>query len=242
MCLTTSGLLELTRLSVIDENHECLLDMLVKPDNEIVDYLTQFSGITEETLSNVTTTLRDAQKALRKILPPDAILCGHSLCSDLHALKLYHPYVIDTSVIFNLSGSYYNKTSLKNLTSYFLGQEIQSEYRVGHCSIEDSKATMQLVQLKIENGLEFGDCAATNLKPSANIAPSACFAKSVSSEGLITKCYQDDKRTFYKHSSSGKLYESLFGISEECGKSSALVRYLNSLSILIDVIIYFFQF
>lgn len=76
----------------------------MKPENKITDYLTRYSGITKELLENVTTTLSEVQQALRKILPPDAILVGQSLNFDLHTLKMMHPYVIDTSVIFNITG------------------------------------------------------------------------------------------------------------------------------------------
>ena len=39
-------------------------------------------------LEDVTTRLEDVQNDLRKILPPDAILVGQSLNSDLSAMKM----------------------------------------------------------------------------------------------------------------------------------------------------------
>jgi hypothetical protein len=56
MCVTAVGV-ELTRVSLLAHDGSLLLDALVKPAADILDYKTQFSGISEEMLSGVTTTL-----------------------------------------------------------------------------------------------------------------------------------------------------------------------------------------
>ena len=73
-------------------NFQIVYHSLVKPKNRILNYLTKYSGITAEKLEGVTTDLQEVQESLSKILPADAILVGHSLDSDLHALKVisYH--------------------------------------------------------------------------------------------------------------------------------------------------------
>ncbi len=114
----------------------------MKPEARITNYLTRFSGITEQMLSNVETRLSDVQRDLRRLLPQDAILVGQSLHSDLHALRMMHPYVIDTSVIYNLTGVRSRKTKLQVLAARFLGQSIQQDGKHGHSPIEDAQAAM----------------------------------------------------------------------------------------------------
>lgn len=160
MCMTCAGS-ELTRVSVVNEKLETVYESLVKPYNDVVDYLTRYSGITESMLCNVTKRLEDVQKDLRELLPPDAILIGQSLNADLHALKMMHPYVIDTSLIFNFTGERTRKPKLKTLAKELLNEDIQSG-KNGHCSVEDSITTIKLVQLKLSKTMEYGDAVHTN--------------------------------------------------------------------------------
>lgn len=104
MCFTSAGCNEVTRISIVNEKYESVYETLVLPKNKIVNYLTPYSGITAEMMSNVTKSLDEVQRDVQQLLPPDAILVGQSLNCDLMACKMMHPYVIDTSVIFNLSG------------------------------------------------------------------------------------------------------------------------------------------
>lgn len=156
MCRTTCGDLELTRISIVDENMDDIYDELVKPHNRITDYLTRFSGITPKMMRNVTKRLRDVQEDIRRILPDDAILVGQSLCNDMHAVKMMHPYIIDTSIIYNITGDRRRKTKLQTLAREFLSERIQ-EGQGGHCSHEDSAASLKLVKLKLTKDVAFGD-------------------------------------------------------------------------------------
>ena len=155
MCMSDNGLV-LTRISIVDFEGNVIYDKLVKPDVPIIDYLTKYSGITEEKLANVTTTLKDIQEDILNIFSRDDILIGHSLQSDFSVLKIRHPNVVDTAIIYDHKAGPPFKPSLRYLTSEFLNRDIQNDDDKGHDSIEDSRACLELTKAKIVNGLWFG--------------------------------------------------------------------------------------
>jgi RNA exonuclease 1 len=167
MCITspkgeTPQVFSLTRVSVIDWDGQVVLDELVKPTRPITDYLTAYSGITPALLKNVTTTLKDVQQKLVEILTPDSILIGHSLNSDLNALQLTHPYIIDTTLLFPHPRGPPLKSSLKWLAQKYLSREIQKGHgSSGHDSVEDARACLDLVKQKCEKGKAWGTSEAS---------------------------------------------------------------------------------
>ncbi|KAI4087460.1 MAG: hypothetical protein L6R37_008319 [Teloschistes peruensis] len=160
MCKVEGDTMALTRISIVDWDGSVVMDELVKPDEPIIDYLTQFSGITAEKLEPVTTDLATIQKDLHKILTPQSILIGHSVNSDLEALKLTHPFIIDTSVLYQHPRGPPMKSSLKWLAQKYLCREIQKGHGTrGHDSVEDARACLDLVKMKCEKGPEWGTSA-----------------------------------------------------------------------------------
>ena len=155
MCKAENDQLVLTRISLLNWDGSVAMDKLVKPDVPIKDYLTQWSGITPAMLENVTTTLADIQKELLELITPRTILVGHSLNSDLNAMKLTHPFLIDTGILFPHPRGPPYKQSLKWLAQKYLHREVQKGSS-GHDSVEDSKTCLDLVKQKCEKGPKWG--------------------------------------------------------------------------------------
>lgn len=168
MCITspagvTPQVFSLTRISILDWDGNMILDEFVKPPEPITDYLTPYSGITAEKLAGVTTSLKDIQqKLLKELLTPNTILIGHSLSSDLNALKLTHPYIVDTALLFPHPRGPPLKSSLKWLAQKYLSREIQKGHgQTGHDSVEDARACLDLVKQKCEKGKAWGTSEAS---------------------------------------------------------------------------------
>jgi RNA exonuclease 1 len=66
-------------------------------------------------------SLEEVQEDLQILFDDDSILAGHSVENDLKYLQIYYPYIIDTSIIFNVSGTRLEKASLQKLYAIFLG-------------------------------------------------------------------------------------------------------------------------
>lgn len=119
--------------------------------------MSRYSGITAEKLATVSTTLEDIQKRLLELFTPQTITIGHSLNADLTALKLTHPFIVDTSILYQHPRGPPMKSSLKWLAQKYLGREIQKGHGThGHDSVEDARACLDLVKLKCERGPRWG--------------------------------------------------------------------------------------
>ncbi|KAG1706978.1 RNA exonuclease 1 [Nymphon striatum] len=126
MCCSATGM-ELTRVTVIGRNLETVYETLVKPPRPIIDYNTRFSGITEKDLEGVYTTLENVQSMLLDLFSSKTILIGHSLNSDLLALKMVHDTVVDTSVVFPHRRGLPFKRALRTIMAEFLMKIIQND-------------------------------------------------------------------------------------------------------------------
>lgn len=139
----TEGGHEVGRVSLVDHNYNMIYDSYIKPKNKVVNLLTEYSGLTEADLESGI-SFEKMQLDLEKIIGKDTVVLGHSLDSDLTALKIYHEKIVDTSHLFITKDD--KRLRLKELVLLYFKEEIQGEE---HCPVQDAKACLDLLRYKI---------------------------------------------------------------------------------------------
>ncbi|ELQ76339.1 3'-5' exonuclease [Trachipleistophora hominis] len=142
MLLTNAGV-ELGRVTLLDIHGNTLLDAYVRTDNTVIDYRTEYSGLSEQSFVN-SVRFDEAQSMVLEQVGVDTIVLGHSLYNDLKILQIKHDKLIDTSRLFRTHGNY--KISLKSLADKYGCISIQNNT---HCSYEDAYACLQLLSVKV---------------------------------------------------------------------------------------------
>jgi len=119
----------------------------------IIDYNTRFSGITPESYStSALLPLSAIRTSLDALINSDTILIGHALENDLKTLRMIHHRNVDTAVLFKHPAGPPYRRALKDLAKEHLGQMIQrGGANIGHSSVEDSIATLNLVRWYVLN-------------------------------------------------------------------------------------------
>ncbi|KAH8314968.1 hypothetical protein KR074_005935 [Drosophila pseudoananassae] len=155
MSYTGRGL-DVTKVSLVALNGQLVYEHFVRPDCDIIDYNTRYSGITERDLrtGGGAKSLADVQRDLLELISADTILIGHGLDNDLRALRIVHNTLIDTSISFPHCSGFPYRRALRHLTKVHLKREIQSgDGTTGHSSFEDSRACMELMLWRINREL-----------------------------------------------------------------------------------------
>jgi len=97
---------ELIRVTLVDYfSSAVLLDTLVRPSVPMLHYNTKYSGVSWKDMEaarrsgNCIQGRDNARKAVWKYVGPDTIIVGHATNSDLAALRMIHPNVVDTYLV-----------------------------------------------------------------------------------------------------------------------------------------------
>ncbi|PVG00551.1 ribonuclease H-like protein [Serendipita vermifera] len=153
---TTQGM-SVARVSVCDGDGKVVFDELVRPDEgfpyphpHFIDLVYRFSGVTS--IEGATFDLKGVRQALDALIGPETIIIGHAVENDLMMLRMIHPLIIDTIVLYPSPLGLPYKRSLRVLAQEFLGRSIQTGGETaGHSSAEDALATLDLVKYHVQN-------------------------------------------------------------------------------------------
>ena len=166
MGYTTHGL-ELMRLTAISwPQHKPLVDVLVRPLGHLLDVNTRFSGITTEQFLNAKpydpANPKPRRNDLRIVESPyvarDLFLAhattttpvlGHALENDLNTLRIIHPSIIDTVLLFPHKRGLPLRHGLRALAKDKLDLDIQQGGAAGHDSFEDARTAGELIRFKV---------------------------------------------------------------------------------------------
>ncbi|EME87836.1 uncharacterized protein MYCFIDRAFT_184716 [Pseudocercospora fijiensis CIRAD86] len=173
MGYTTKGL-ELIRLTAVSwPYNEQLVDVLVRPVGAIIDLNSRFSGIfpddytrsipydkwadytppapteNERARLPLVEGPAKARELLCNYLTPKTPLMGHAIDNDLNTVRLCHPTIVDTVLLFPHPRGLPMRFGLKNLSERYLHRSIQNGGERGHDSLEDAIATGDLVRVKV---------------------------------------------------------------------------------------------
>lgn len=172
MGYTVHGM-ELIRLTVTSwPDGAELIDVLVQPIGEVLDLNSMYSGVFPSDLADAVPWTKDweappqqlnerkrmakvptpqnARDLLFSIISPDTILIGHGLENDLNAMRIVHPKIVDTILLYPHRRGLPIRMSLKALMEIHLQRKIQTNTGGGHDSAEDARAAGDLVRLRVQ--------------------------------------------------------------------------------------------
>eukprot|EP00917_Polyrhabdina_sp_WS-2016_P009566 GHVP01021146.1.p1 GENE.GHVP01021146.1~~GHVP01021146.1.p1 ORF type:complete len:570 (+),score=99.15 GHVP01021146.1:179-1711(+) len=150
------------KISIVDWTGSAVMNEIIRPDQPIKDYRTSITGVTAQMLERSKVTLKDIHEGMKSLFGADSFLIGHSIVHDLSVLKIAHPRVIDTAILYGHPKPP-SKYSLNRLLKNLLNKEL--ERKGVHDPEEDCRACLDLVKLKLNYGIEYGRPPFLSLPP-----------------------------------------------------------------------------
>jgi len=173
MGYTTQGM-ELIRLTATSwPSGASLLDTLVRPLGEILDLNSRFSGVWPSDFTSAALNVSPdrpqclgkedlptptlgfasspvvARSQLFDLIAPTTPLIGHALENDLNAVRIIHPSIVDTCILYPHPRGLPVRHGLKHLMKKHLDRDVQQDGGRGHDSAEDARSAGDLVRLKV---------------------------------------------------------------------------------------------
>ncbi|CCX06536.1 Similar to RNA exonuclease 3; acc. no. Q5AL29 [Pyronema omphalodes CBS 100304] len=175
------GRSELIWVTVVDfYTGEDLVHDFVKPSTVIVDWRTQYSGVSEkmanglEAKNHFINGWQQARELLLQHIDSDTIIVGHALNNDLDQLRLIHHRVIDTALtIPRIMGK---KHSIQCLSLELLSKAVQNGTN-GHDCLEDTLSARELLIWYLRHPDEVLDRTHQNLREYAEANAEAAIRK-----------------------------------------------------------------
>lgn len=189
---------ELAYLSAIDFlTSEVLIDSFVAPTGTVVCWRTKFSGIDADNMGEAVRNgkaLRGwyaARDKLWEFIDDQTVLVGHALQNDLQVLGIFHPRIVDSSIltaeaVFNTlqpDVKFPRVWGLKKLAKVLLGQDIQTSDK-GHSALEDAYAARSIVLCAIQTPQELAQWGRVVRKVEERLVQESELAKRKKQEAL----------------------------------------------------------
>ncbi|RMD42464.1 hypothetical protein DV735_g2687, partial [Chaetothyriales sp. CBS 134920] len=196
MGYTTLGM-EVIRVTAVSwPSGKELLDVLVRPYGEILDFNTRFSGVTQKQYAEAVphgggvsteggrllkvASPAAARSLLFDLISPETPLIGHAIDNDLNTLRIIHPLIVDTVLLYPHPKGLPARFSLKVLVKQHLDRDIQTSGAAGHDSKEDAIATGDLVTLRAQEKWRQMQVAGWKFHQGKLVAPAAKIARTPS--------------------------------------------------------------
>ena len=91
-----------------------------------------------------------ARSLFHSLIRPETVLIGHALENDLNTMRMVHPRLSDTVLLFPHPKGLPIRNGLRVLAREHMGRLIQAATLTGHDSAEDARAAGDLVRIKIK--------------------------------------------------------------------------------------------